>query len=252
MKVVIRTRRQWLQAATLWPACVALRAARKDFWETKDPAAWSTEEKQILLGQSPWAREGVVRVELVNPHEQSVGYGNNGRPATDLPPVRPGATPGGERSVPIGEKLPPAPDPDPNHGVQFRALARWETAKPVRLAGGPDMPELTGDSYVIRLRGLPLMPAPKAEPANNPNQPLLEAIKAASRLLRKDKPPIPCARLFVGSGDRSTELLLFFARGADPITLADKTVTLESGFGQFHLAIKFPLSDMVYKGQLAL
>ena len=47
-------------------------------------------------------------------------------------------------------------------------------------------------------------------------------------------------------------MLLFFPRGADPIQVADKLVTLESWFAPFHLSIKFPLKDMMYKGELAL
>jgi hypothetical protein len=49
-----------------------------------------------------------------------------------------------------------------------------------------------------------------------------------------------------------TELLLFFPRGADPITVADKLVTLESRFAVFHMSVKFPLKDMMFKGELAL
>jgi hypothetical protein len=134
-------------------------------------------------------------------------------------------------------------------------LARWETAQPVRLAGGPEVPELTGQFYVIRLRGLPLMPPPKVatgESAPDPNEGMLQAIKAGTRLERAGKAAKSCAHLFKGSGDASTEVLLFFARGGDPITIADKAVTLESRFLVFQLKIKFPLKDMVYKGELAL
>jgi hypothetical protein len=139
--------------------------------------------------------------------------------------------------------------------VQFRVLARWESAKPVRLAGGPELPEETAQFYVIRLRGMPLLPPPKGgsgENAPNPNQGMLEAIERGSRIERKDKSPISCAHLLTGSGQSATELLLFFARGEDPITVAEKLVTLESRFGPFHLSIKFPLKDMMYQGVLAL
>jgi hypothetical protein len=34
--------------------------------------------------------------------------------------------------------------------------------------------------------------------------------------------------------------------------VADKLVTLESRFALFHLAVKFPLKDMMYQGELAL
>jgi len=244
-----------LQAAAMLPACLALRAARKEFWDSKDPASWSDAEKRFLLGQSPWAQEGFVRMEEGKNRRTTPGYGNNGRLGGDMPDLRPGVPPGGVRSVPIGEAPPPPPNPDPGHPVQFRVLVRWESAKPVRLAGGPELPQLTGQFYVIRLRGLPLMPPPKTKPeevAPNPNEGMLQAIEQGSRLERKDKPGIPCAHLFTGSGDAATEVLLVFPWGADPIQAADKLVTLESRFAPFYLSVKFPLKDMMYKGELAL
>jgi hypothetical protein len=81
---------------------------------------------------------------------------------------------------------------------------------------------------------------------------MLEAIKHGSRLERKDKPAIPCSHLLTGSGASATELLLFFARGSDPITVEEKVVTLDSRFAPFHLSVKFPLKDMMYKGELTL
>jgi len=90
------------------------------------------------------------------------------------------------------------------------------------------------------------------ETTPNPNEGMLQAIKEGSRLERKDKRGIPCSHLFTGSGNAATELLLFFPRGADPITVADKLVTLESRFAVFHLSVKFPLKEMMYKGELAL
>jgi hypothetical protein len=99
------------------------------------------------------------------------------------------------------------------------------------------------------------MPPPKAKPgevATNPNEGMLHAIKEGSRLERKGKPDTPCAHLLTGSGDAANEVLLFFPRVADPITVADKLVTLESRFALFHLSVKFPLKDMMYKGELAL
>jgi hypothetical protein len=115
---------------------------------------------------------------------------------------------------------------------------------------------LTGQFDVIRLRGLPLMPPPKPKageaPPPDPNQGMLQAIKAGTRLERADKAPIPCSHLFAGSGNASADVLLFFSRTADPITIADKVVILDSRFAAFHLSIKFPLKEMKYRGELAL
>ena len=251
---MLRTRRRLLQAAAIWPAFRALQAARNEFWESKDPAAWTNEEKQILLAQSPWAREGIVRFEAGQ--KRATGpYEGVARPGGDVPGANPTRTPGAPTSVPIGERPPPVPSTDTGQSIQFRVLARWESAQPVRLAGGPELPPETAQFYVIRLRGMPLLPPPKgkdAESLPNPNEGALEAIKQTSRIERKAKSPIPCTHLLTGSGESATELLLFFPRGTDPITVADKVVTLESRFGPFHLSVKFPLKDMLYKGALAL
>src|ERR1035441_1658303 len=90
------------------------------------------------------------------------------------------------------------------------------------------------------------------ESVPNPNEGIIEAIKQGSRIERKGKIAISCAHLLTGSGESAMELLLFFARGADPITVGEKAVTLESRFGPFHLSVKFPLKEMMYKGALAL
>ena len=253
---MLRTRRRLLQAATIWPAFHALQAARNEFWESKDPAAWSDEEKQILLGHSPWAREGIARFEVErNRTRASESYEGVARPGGNVPGANPGQMPGAPQSVPIGERPPPVPSTDTGQSIQFRVLARWESAKPVRLAGGPELPEESARFYLIRLRGMPLLPPPKGkdgESVPNPNQGLLEAIQKSSRIERKGKIAITCAHLLTGSGESATELLLFFARGADPITMGEKAVTLESRFGPFHLSVKFPLKEMMYKGVLAL
>ena len=253
---MLRTRRRLLRAATIWPAFHALQGARKEFWESKDPAGWSDEEKAILLGQSPWAREGVARFEVERNRARAGSiYEGVPRPGGGVPGANPAAMPGSTPSVPFGEPPPPVPRADTGPPVQFRVLARWESARPVRLAGGPALPEESAGFYVIRLRGMPLLPPPKTkggESVPNPNLGMIEAIQQGSRIERQGKTAIPCAHLLTGSGESAMELLLFFARGADKITVGEKTVTLESRFGPFHLSVKFPLKEMMYKGVLAL
>ena len=233
MRLTRRTVLQFLASSPL------LKAARKEFWDTKDPADWTAQEKEGLLTQSPWAREGSVRMEIPKSRPSAPVAG-------DMPDARPGNAPGTVRSVPIGEKPPPPPNPDTGKPVQFRVLARWESAKPVRLAGGTDLPEETKPSYAIKLQGMPLMP--KAED----NESTLATIKQNARLERKDKPAIRCSHLLTGSGDKAGELLLFFEPGQNPITAADKQVSLETQFGLFVLSVKFSPKEMLYRGELAL
>ncbi len=245
---VTPTRREWLRAAALCAACRTLVAARKDFWQTKDPATWTSDEKDAILWQSPWARDGFARMEE-NKHPPPSGQ------RVELPNTTPGQPPGGMQSYPIGEPIPRA-QKGGAEPVQFHVLARWETAAPVRRAGGPETPELTGQFYVIRLHGLPLMPPPKTKPGEaappDPNVGIVQSIKEGSYLERAGKPALRCAHIFTGSGSTATDVLLFFPRDVDPISLADKMVTLESRFAVFHVEIKFPLKDMLYKGELAL
>jgi hypothetical protein len=121
---MLRSRRRLLQAATIWPAFRALQAARKEFWETKEPADWSDEEKRILLGQSPWAREGTVRFEVDAKRGAGAGsYQGVARPGGGVPGAIPGAPPGTAESVPIGERPPPPPTTDTGQSIQFRDLS---------------------------------------------------------------------------------------------------------------------------------
>ncbi len=235
---------------------IALQASRKEFWTSTDPAAWSEDQKQLLLGQSPWAQDGYARMEVEKKQRTPpVGYGSDGRPDTGMPDMKPSSQPGGQRSVAFGEKPPPVPNNDPGQPVRFRVLARWESAKPVRLAGAPPLPDLAEQFYVIRLRGLPLMPPPKPRPGETPSDPnagMLKALKDGSRLERLSKAAILCDHMFTGSGDMSNQILLFFRRDLNPITVGDKLVMLESWFAPFHLSVRFPLKDMLYQGELAL
>ena len=252
-------RRQLMQAVILAPPCSLLTAASREFWKNKKAAEWGTDEKEQLLSQSPWAREGSLRFSKEEKHGGQAGPPPGGGPPVAVPGARPGGAPGSGSavtSVPFGEP-PPAPPPGSGKGEppQFRVMVRWESANPVRLAGGRNLPGETAQFYVILLIGMPLMrprPAEKGEPATNPNLGMLEAIRQTSRLERKNKKPIPCAHLLTGEGERATELLLFFPKGPDPIVPADREVTVVSRFGPFQLSIRFPLKEMMFDGALEL
>jgi hypothetical protein len=246
-----------IRAALILLSALTLQAARKDFWETKDPSSWSPREKETILSQSPWARSGLARIEFEKQQQPTgPGYTSDGRVDTGMPDAKPSSGPNIGRGVPIGEPIPPVPKPTPDSPVQFQILARWETAKPVRLAGAPELPDSDGQFYIIRLSGLPLMPPPKVhpgEPPNDPNEAMLSAIKQGSRLEFQDKAPIRCTHLFKGTGEHANEVLLFFPRGSGSmITPSDKAVTLDVRFAPFHLSVKFTLKEMMYKSELSL
>ncbi|MEO8368215.1 MAG: hypothetical protein ABI806_03375 [Candidatus Solibacter sp.] len=247
---MLPTRREVLWAAAIWPAIHALHAARKDFWESKEPPAWTAEEKDALLGDSPWARAGVAQFDTGKRPPKP--YEGITRPGGGTPGANPGANnPTAPTSVPFGEKPPPVPTTDTGRDVKFGVLARWESAAPIQLAGGPPLPAESAKYYVIRLRGMPLLAATKTETVLSRNQDILTAIEKGSRIERKET-AIPCAHLLAGSGDAALDLLLFFERSANPITVSEKVVTLECTFRPFNVSIKFPLKEMLYRGTLAL
>jgi hypothetical protein len=243
-------------AARIAPVVAAAAPARK-FWLDRDPAQWSPDEKLVLLSESPWAQGGVAEFDPNKKRRSQVGYGNDGRIGNNMPSGKPGARIGGDMSAPIGEEIPPVPNPHPGEVVRFSILARWETAEPVRLANSLVLPDMGEQVYILSLRGLPLMPPPKPprrgeEPLPDPNIAILRSVQKGSRLVRKDKPPILCTKLFAGKGDAARDVLLIFPRDPDPIVEADKFVYLESSFAPYELSIKFTLKDMKFKGVLTL
>lgn len=265
MPAVTSTRRCFLfqTAAAAVAASIVTAKPKRPFWDTKDPSAWTPEEKDIILYQSPWAQSGYARMEVesklraATARQVTGGRGRLGDSVQTPNPQRPGEPP----YIPLGTR--PLPNTNPGDPVQFPVLARWETAAPVRQAGGPPLPPDLGGGqfYVIRLRGLPLMPPPKPDrkrkptdpPPPNPNEGMLQAIKAGTQLERIDKPAIPCSNLFTGTGETQNEVLVFFPQPQeDPITVAERFLTLESWFEPFHLSVKFSLKEMLYKGQLTL
>jgi hypothetical protein len=273
------SRRDWFSLLA-YPAAAFAFAKPKTFWTSKDPATWTAEEKQILLTQSPWAQSGFARMD-VEEKLRAAGArrvtGGRGRLGDSVQTPSPNSRPG-DSSVPIGgEKLPPPPNTNPGDEIRFPVIARWESSAPVRLAlagGGSSavLPDLIGKFYVLHLRGLPLMPPPKpetsrskkkassVEPTPNPNEGILQAVKAGSRLeiqgaAKNNIRTLACANLFAGRTPETwNEVLLLFPRDAaqQPITAADRMVTLESWFEPYHLVVKFALKDMLFQGELAL
>jgi len=181
----------------------------------QDSRVGVTRKSRFCSSNPPWAKEGFARMELERNGAQAQATEQR-RKGGDMPDLRPGAPAGGQRGVPIGEEVPPVPNPDSGPPVQFRVLARWETAKPVRLAGRPEVPEVTGQFYVIRLRGLPLMRAEgrAGEVAPNPNEACCRQSRTAAGWSARISPHSLFPSL-QGSGDNSNEVLLFFPRRED-------------------------------------
>ena len=84
---------------------------------------------------------GIAEFDPSKKRSGRIGYGNDGRVGSNMPSGKPNAKPGGDKSVPLDEEIPPVPNPRPGEPVRFPILARWETTEPVRLANTVTLPE---------------------------------------------------------------------------------------------------------------
>jgi len=215
--------------------CAALGASQ-EFWDQKEPKDWSPEEVKALLSLSPWAKAASISFFNNSPGGD---YGlAGGRSAAGLNQQRVSRQRSANGTIPDAAK-------DPG---TFRAVVRWETARPVQMAE-KSRPE-DGDSgfYILSLNGdLPDFARPNDEESSEARQQRVEMLRESTRLDRKSGSPIYLERLEPGA----TGTLFYFSR-VDPITPANKEVTFSTKMGPLDIKVKFLLKDMMYKGKLEL
>jgi hypothetical protein len=230
-----------MTARVLLPAfmiCCAFGASQ-DFWDRKDAKDWTPEEVKELLSQSPWAKP--ANISFFN-NSPGGDYGlAGGRAGAGLSGQRVG---GRQRSAAGTGK---APDTVSNPGT-FRAVVRWETARPVQVAEKSRAGEDDSAFYILSLNGdLPDFARPNDEESSEARQQRVEMLRESTRLDRKGGSPIYLERLESGA----TGSLFYFSR-LDPITPANKEITFNTKMGPLEIKVKFPLKDMMYKGKLEL
>jgi hypothetical protein len=247
---VVAMRRTLAGTAGTWLAAwAALTAA--DFWQEKDFTAWTAQQVEEMLTDSPWARK--VTVVIGSLREEALGGFRGGGAGLD------GGGGGRQREG----------------GAQVQRVRRltvtiaWLSASPVRqalarLESGqgtrisPDDPELSQDepSYTVAVVGLPVRG--RALPLGT-----IDEIKARTALKPAGKDRIPPedvrvlaapAWLFGPSfkdGDQFVRVEFRFPR-TSPIALDDKEVEFSTKLGDVELTKKFKLADMMVRGRLAL
>ena len=213
------TRRELLWAA----AGIPVLAASQEFWNEKPPDQWTKAEIEQLLTQSPWAKPAAVSFK------NSVGN----------------LAPGFGR---YGVYSPPGTiDQGKNAGksLAFQATLRWETALPVRLAEKNHA--FDGSQYYV-LAAVGDFPA-----TNDANEDIAarqqrrEMLQEFTKLERRGDSPLYLDRVeSIATGMR------FYFQKLEPITLANKELAFTTKIGPLELKAKFPLKDMVYRGQLEL
>lgn len=249
-----------------------------DFWDTKEPSAWTDKEVQRLSTRSPWAKEVTPNMgQMMGPGMGGPGMGGpggggpgmggpgGGGPGGGGPGMGGGGGSGMGRGGGMG-----GPGGRPGMSPPKITL-RWESAAPMREVrlraeakeNSEQIDELAKDYHVISVTGMRMMggrrgpgggggrgaAAPEPDPARM--EQMLERMREATSLTRKGGPAIRAERVVALAGPDGPVMLFLFPRAAG-IQPADKEVTFESAMGPMEIKAKFPLKDMVYKGSLKL
>ncbi len=201
----------------------------RPFWEGKKPEDWTEEERRELLSRSPWTREAEVKF--------NGGPGPLGGPDGWLM-----AQPGVILNEPNGSTT--------RTPKKFAATVRWESALPIRLAGGNKSGKEPAN-YVLSVTGdLPMLGG-AGEETDEEHQSRLENLKQYTRIEKRGGPLYLAD--FADQRGKGTEAgTRFFFDRSDPITLHDGSVTFVTRLGPIDLKCKFALKEMVYHGRLEL
>ena len=252
-------RRHLMQAVILAVPYSLLTAASREFWKNKKAAEWGTDEKEQLLSQSPWAREGMLRFSKEEKHGGQAGPPAGGGPPVAVPGARPGGAPGSGSavtSVPFGEP-PPAPPPwfrqgraapIQSDGALGKRQSRSSRRRAQSTRGGGAILRNSSHRHALDEAA----PRRQGRTGDQSQSGHARGHQADQPARAKEQKTIPCSHLLTGEGERATELLLFFPKGPDPIVPADREVTVVSRFGPFQLSIRFPLKEMMFDGALEL
>jgi len=203
-----------------------------EFWDTKEPSAWSSDELLQLTTRSPWAKEARIEMKAGSQGVSgNVGAGPGGRGGT-----------GSERIQNRESAQTRAP----------LATVRWESAQPVRDALKYPISAEFADHYVIGVNNLPMTSEGgrgRDRPAANLEE-LLDRLKNGASLQAKAKD-----RELAGVIQRArggSVILFGFSRELLPLTVDDKDVVFMLDTPEFKVRAKFDPKEMMYRGMLAL
>ena len=232
---------------------LAKPCAAAEFWNRKQPAAWSNDEIQQLTTHSPWAKETPVQFT------QEATYTTGG---DEGPQVGNGGIISAPRSQ-SGGSYEMGGGRDPRESVRREpVIVRWDSAQPILDALAIPLKNELKDRYVISVSNLPIgiMQNPRrarnSVEAPEDGSPLavqlrmIEELKGSATLSVRGKEPTQ-AGVVTTSAVAGTYL---FGFSKDLLTIApsDKEVVFALETGAMTVKAKFQPKDMMYRGKLAL
>jgi hypothetical protein len=200
-----------------------------EFWNKKEPAAWTTEEVHELTTNSPWARE--IRLDM---KAKGGAKGDDSVNAVRDPTT--GEFRGGSGSTGGRGEKPPS------------AVVTWESALPLFDAMKYRLPADFIGHYVIGVKDLPILV--DAGPQRQSAEQLVDWLKNSATLRAKSKDPVQAG---VVATSRGGSMVLFgFLKELLPLSEKDKEVVFALNTNQLALKAKFEPKEMMYQGKLAL
>ena len=199
-------------------------------WEDRNPWEWTPDDIQTVLNHSAWVREVSLEIN---------------------PPVE---TPG--RPRPKNSR--------PSHGLptEFKAVVRWESGLPVRLARKTaSLPDKGVGQYIVSISRLPLEFIEQSSGSGTihhdggaglDTSALAGRVAQSSSLRRDGKDPIPATHAEWVESDFSPRVVIFFPLTEKPILPEDHEVSVVSQIGALAVRAKFSLKEMVYRERLEL
>jgi hypothetical protein len=184
----------------------------KEFWESKDPSEWNSDEIARMLSKSPWAKATSIEG---GPNRT----GNMGRPG----------------------RIPRQPRPAPRNN--YHGSVVWESAAPVRAASGTKLPDGFEGQYVLGVSGLPL--------TRGSGRNAMDRIKQVTTLKCKGRQPIGPAAVQEDTSNGAV-YLFGFAREALPLSKDDKDLVFTTHIGRLAYVAKFNPKEMLFRGEVAV
>ena len=200
-------------------------AKSSDFWNTEDPSQWTREQIQQLTTDSPWAKPVTAEVKAYSPPSSG---GSGGRRGVGRM--------GRSGSSTASTSLP-----------KFPGVVRWVSAKPILLALRLQLPPGFEHHYVIGVSGLPVISG-HGEGADNTDS--YDLLKESTYLQTKGQEPAQPGLIQADPADTSSLLFGFLNQFLD--LSSAKTATFSSEMNPLSVKVKFDLTRMTYKGQLAI
>ncbi len=215
-------------------------AAATEFWNQKKPEDWTDDERRELLTKSPWARQPVLKY---NDSVGGLGSAPRGRTMS--------GGYGGGMSRRNGTPLPSTGAPEPAAG-NYKAVVRWESALPIRLAAQNKSKDDPAANYILNIVGdVPMLGRRSNDETEDEFQGRLDMLKQYTKLEKKGD-PIYMTKVAYQPGPPATSGTLFYFERNDLITVHDGTVTFVTKLGPLDVKCKFTPKEMLYLGKLEL